>query len=104
MWGRFPALLGFMQLAEAEPTMTDTIVNGMQKFAVCMNNMLAANYTGTAPLLVLTDWLGTLFSAVRHFRRPCITSKCRKESTKLIISQVTSGLQMICGVKQGFKI
>jgi hypothetical protein len=46
MWGRFPALLGFMQLAQAEPTMTDKIVAGMQKFAVCMNNMLLANYTG----------------------------------------------------------
>lgn len=52
MWGRFPALLGFMQLAEAEPTMTDTVVAGMQKFAECMNDMLTANYTGTHFYLV----------------------------------------------------
>jgi hypothetical protein len=46
MWARFPGLLGFMQLAEAEPAMTDTVVAGMQKFAVCMHGMLTANYTG----------------------------------------------------------
>jgi hypothetical protein len=50
MWARFPALLGFMQLAQAEPTMTDTVVAGMQKFAVCMNDMLTANYTGRSLL------------------------------------------------------
>ena len=55
MWARFPALLGFMQLAEAEQTMTDMVVAGMQKFAVCMNNMLTANYTGNLHTLVL-DW------------------------------------------------
>lgn len=46
MWARFPALLGFMQLAQAEPAMADKVVAGMQKFAVCMNDMLTANYTG----------------------------------------------------------
>ena len=57
MWGRFPALLGFMQLAQAEPTMTDTIVSGMQKFAVCMNNMLLANFTGKHYAGVVFGWL-----------------------------------------------
>lgn len=46
LWARFPASLGFMQLAEAEPTMTDKIVTGLQNFAVLMNSMLKNNYTG----------------------------------------------------------
>jgi hypothetical protein len=42
-----------MQLAEAEPTMRGTVVDGMQKFAVCMHDMLTANYTGTRSHLAL---------------------------------------------------
>jgi hypothetical protein len=45
-WGRYPLFLGFMQLAEAEPRLTSTIVGTMHSFIDLMHQMLTAGHQG----------------------------------------------------------
>ena len=40
LWGRFPMVLGFIQMAEADPSYTDKIVTALQKFTSLMDGML----------------------------------------------------------------
>ena len=40
LWGRFPMALGLMQLADAESTMADKVVNALHKFVPLMNTLL----------------------------------------------------------------
>ena len=40
LWGRFPVALGLMQLAEAEPGLTHTIVEALHDFLPLMNHLL----------------------------------------------------------------
>lgn len=40
LWGRFPMMLGLMQLAEAEPTMTQPIVSAIHRFVPILNTLL----------------------------------------------------------------
>jgi Beta-L-arabinofuranosidase, GH127 len=46
LWGRYPLFLGFMQLAEAEPKLTDTIVSAMHRFVDLMHDMLSSGHQG----------------------------------------------------------
>lgn len=45
-WGRYPLFLGFIQLAEAEPESTHTIVTAMHRFVDLMHSMLSNSYQG----------------------------------------------------------
>ena len=45
-WGRYPLFLGFIQLAEAEPRLTHTIVASMHNFVELMHEMLSDGYQG----------------------------------------------------------
>ena len=40
IWGRFPMMLGLMQLAEAEPSMTQRIVSAIHRFVPILNTLL----------------------------------------------------------------
>ena len=45
-WGRFPLCLGLTQLAEANSSWTQPVVDSLQKFTALMHTMLSDNYTG----------------------------------------------------------
>ncbi|KAI9718091.1 MAG: hypothetical protein M1812_004349 [Candelaria pacifica] len=44
LWGRFPVMLALMQLAEADPTQKERIVNAMHRFVNVMHDLLEDNY------------------------------------------------------------
>jgi len=45
-WARYPLCLGLIQLAEANSTWTEPIVDSLHRFTQLMHDMLAQNYTG----------------------------------------------------------
>ncbi|KZV90509.1 hypothetical protein EXIGLDRAFT_740764 [Exidia glandulosa HHB12029] len=65
LWGRYPALLGLMQFAEADPSQADKIVTAMHKFVALANKMLHNNGDGVdewgaaryADFILVLQWL-----------------------------------------------
>ncbi|KAK3614256.1 hypothetical protein LTR56_027374 [Elasticomyces elasticus] len=45
-WARYPLCLGLIQLAEANSTWTEPILDSLHRFTQLMHDMLAQNYTG----------------------------------------------------------